>query len=140
MTSYATKTTTNVPIFELAGEVRYKHLRLITTDWDDCTESIYNQGGITIAYQRLNDEELELIFGSTEKPAIRVGFAGCSLDDNYDRKLGRAIAEERLAESGDVIVGSKAVERLLRAICPYEVVDLIHGPLAAQGIRLEACA
>jgi hypothetical protein len=140
MGKYASKTETNVPLFKLSGEVRYKHLRHYVINYDTHAEGIYNQGGITIAYQRLTDVELELILGSTEEPAIRIGFAGCSLSDNYDRKFGRMIAEQRLATSRDVIVGEKYIERILKAIEPGEVADVIYGPLAAQGIRFEACA
>lgn len=136
----AAKFETNVPVFKLSGEVRYKHLRLVTINLETDEEEVYNQGGITLAYQRLTDAELELILGSTAEPAILVGFAGCSLDDNYDRKLGRQIAELRLAVSKDVIVGKGYIERLMRAREPVEVADVIFGPMAGQGVRFEACA
>ena len=103
-------------------------------------EQTYNKGGVTIAYRYLTGAEAERATGLDIQPAILVGFAGCSWADNFDRKLGREIAEKRLEKSQVVITGERTIKRLMVADDPMHVADILAEPMAAQGLRLGLCA
>lgn len=131
------------PLWGLDGEVRYKHIRLLV--WDSrFDEIVYNKGGVTLAYRYLSPTELAEVLGAgspgIEQAAIVVGFAGCSLEDNFDRTLGRSIAMKRLVRSQVVIMGESAIRRVMTATDPLQVADVLTGPMKAQGLRLELCA
>lgn len=130
------------PLQYLTGEVRFKHLRIQV--WDsEVGEQTYNKGGVTIAYRYLNDSEKVRALGEGHPgimdPAIVVGFAGCSFADNFDRKTGRAIAEQRLQKSQVVITGERNIKRLMTAVDPANVSDILAEPMQAQGLRYELC-
>lgn len=103
-------------------------------------EQTYNKGGITIAYRYLTGDEAERVTGLDIQPAILVGFAGCSWADNFDRKVGRSIAEQRLAKSQVVITGERTIKRLMTATDPMHVADILGEPMATQGLRIGLCA
>lgn len=128
------------PLDPFAGQVRYTHLRNPMFDWDAGKYVYHNNGGFTMAYRYLSDAELEQLVGTDEVPGILVGFSGCSIEDNFDRGIGRGLAQLRLMMSRDIILGSEAIHNLLMATYPHEAYDLIRGPLANQGIRYSACA
>lgn len=128
------------PVTRLKGEKCYKHLRLKVMDFETYDEVIYNHGGFTVAYRHLDNEELVRYLGSDAEPAIAVGFAGCSLADNYDRRYGRTLAEMKLAKTKVLIVGERYIQRLVTAGDAWIVSDFIVEPLAAQGIRYANCA
>lgn len=126
------------PIGNMTGEVRYKHLRLQV--WDaNHGDHTYNKGGVTLAYKYLTAEESVRALGREVQPAILVGFAGCSWNDNFDRKLGREIASKRLEKSQVVIGGEDNIRRLMIATDPMQVADLLDAAMAAQGLRLGLC-
>lgn len=130
----------SAPVERLNGETCYKHLRLKVLDFATYQEEIYNHGGITVAYKHLTNEELVRYLGTDAEPAVAVGFAGCSLADNYDRAHGRFHAEVRLAKTKVLIVGERYITRLVTAGDAWIVSDFIIEPMAAQGIRYENCA
>lgn len=132
-----------VKLQNLTGEVRYKHIRLRV--WDErMNEIVYNKGGVTLAYRYLSPTELAQVLGEEEPvqgaQAIVVGFAACSVADNFDRFIGRIIAQRRLAKSQVVIPGEFNIRRLLTATDPLDVQDILADSMKAQGLRLELCA
>jgi hypothetical protein len=134
----------SVPVLKkiehIQKEVRYKHLRTVSIDFMSMEEEIYNKGGITVAYRYLSSEEMIELMGVDHIPAIIVGFAGCSWADNFSRHMGRKIALERLATSEVIIAGEDSIAKLMTASEPFQVQDVIAGPMAVQGIRFELCA
>lgn len=133
----------SAPLQGLDAEVRFKHIRLRV--WDErMFEVTYNKGGVTLAYKYLSPLDLAQVFGAespwVEVPAIVVGFAACSVADNFDRALGRSIAAKRLAKSQVVIVGEFNIRRLMTATDPLDVQDILAGAMKAQGLRIELCA
>lgn len=140
MTQLSINTSATYELTHLPEEVRFKHLRLVTMDFDTMYEEVYNKGGITVAYRYLYSDELIELIGTDTIPAILVGFAGCSYDDNFSRKLGRDIALKRLENSKVIIAGDDYISRLMTATEPREVHDVLLEPMAAQGLRFELCA
>jgi hypothetical protein len=127
------------PLNPLAGNIRYKHLRNHKRCWRTGTRLPDNNGGFTIAYRHLSDEELVQVVGTDTIPGILVGFAGCSYEDNFDKLVGREIALMRLMQSRDIILGSEAIHKLLLARSSHEAYDVLYRPLAHQGIRYDLC-
>ncbi|MDX9668745.1 hypothetical protein [Pseudomonas sp. P8_250] len=140
MSQVTVSVSTSKKIAHIPSEVRFKHLRTVAIDYLSMEEEIYNKGGITVAYRYLSSEELLELLGVDTIPAIIVGFAGCSWADNFSRHMGRRIALERLATSEVIIAGEDSITKLMTASEPYQVQDVITGPMAVQGIRFELCA
>ena len=65
--------------------IKYKHFRTY-----DENEQVYHKGGATLAYEFKDDE------------TVVFAVARCRYTDNFNRKLGRAIAANRLKKNIDV--------------------------------------
>lgn len=74
---------------------------------------INNKGGVTMAFEapkHIND--------LTEDDEVRISFSFCSLDDNFERTVARATAQERLDQNiGYTIPGT-------------DFLNLLHAPTA----------
>jgi len=138
MSKIASVKLTGKQIAGIDGEIRYKHLRTVIYNFADNSE-VYQRGGVTIAYRYLTPEELVDLVGTDQYPAIIVGFAGCSMTDNFDKKKGRQIAEDRLKGSQVVILGADQIKRVMVAQDTYDVRDVLEGPMLAQGLRVDLC-
>lgn len=77
-----------------------KHVHLRRTSWDIPFAVPLPQGGATFAIQEGEDENKD--------PVLHIAIAACSDHDNFDRKLGRKLADERLDESGNFLSVMKA--------------------------------
>lgn len=126
------------PINGAEGEIRYKHLRTVVMSLGD-EDEVYQRGGVTLAYRYLTSNELRELVGTDVYPAIIVGFAGCSMADNFDKKKGRQIAEDRLKQSQVVILGADEIKTVMTAKDAYDTQHILAGPMAAQGLRIEVC-
>lgn len=138
MSKIASVKLTGKQVAGIDGEIRYKHLRTVIYNFADNSE-VYQRGGVTIAYRYLTSEELVELVGTDQYPAIIVGFAACSMSDNFDKKKGRQIAEDRLNGSQVVILGADQIKRVMVAQDTYDVRDVLEGPMLAQGLRVELC-
>lgn len=119
----------------MTDEIRYKHYRNIGYDFGQ-DEHFFNKGGVTIAYVYIPDD-CHVYEG---QQAILIGFAACSLDDNFDKKKGREIAEDRLFNLPVALVGTQEIRELLSASEPYEVAELLGPMMQSRGLRLDLCA
>lgn len=139
MTQLSINASSTYKLAEVPSEVRYKHLRVFSLDFETFYDEVYNRGGITVAYRYLTSEELIELIGTDIIPAILVGFAGCSIEDNFARHVGRKIAAERLKDSNVIIAGDDYIERLMTASEVREVREVLEAPMAAQGLRFDLC-
>lgn len=71
---------------------QYLHYRQLYQDG-----TYYPLGGLTIAYE----------VGIDELPRVHYGFAICSPEDNFERQVGRIIANERLLQETMTFLGTE---------------------------------
>lgn len=120
--------------------VNFKHFRNFNYGGWDYMDRLgaSGKGGVTMAYRHLTEEEHvanDLIEGIE---AVFVGFAACSIADNYDKKLGRTYASQRLATSKNIYAGD-IIEELIHNDDLAEVEHLLSGAMLSQGLRVELC-
>jgi hypothetical protein len=87
------------------AEVRFRHIRVVKDD------EIYNMGGITVAFKEI------------APGAITYAIARCSINDNFDKKKGRTIAEGRLNSPKHAETVPMTLEAFYKSLRDQNVFD-----------------
>lgn len=82
----------------------------------NAAHAISNKGGVTLAFAAPKH-----ILDLTSADSVQVAFSFCSIDDNFARADGRAVAEQRLLGSNFAIDG-EAFKALLKAKTPRDLL------------------
>lgn len=87
--------------------VKYKHFR----NKDYLTDRFTNMGGITMAYYQESSDNYV------------ISFSICSINDNFEKKIGRSIAFERvLKDSTSVEITEKTLKEFLSCNTLHELL------------------